>query len=359
MKSLRDATKQAAFSLGFIGKSSAHKKFKDAARQVADSLGTIGKASVSKEVIKQIIGDLTKIGKYVAEKGNELEDVLWEAVLSLESVGIAVANRKEHGEITKDVIKSLGEIGKDVYINLELKDAAWQIAKSMGSLGFVAAEKGKELETVTKEAAKSLGELGKKTAAKGEELETVTKEVVRSLGVIGEIVNAKGKRELIEVTIEVIKSLKTVGEAAVENTLEETGKEIADFLGEIGEASAEKGVDRTTSEVVSALKDLGSEALKDFTDFALLAVYSLGVVGKSAAAAGIKLKKVTDDAVIALNHVGKTAPSNIKDISSGYIIEIAEIAIPLQKQRKEIEEDTKKFLERMGIEISQRTSSNF
>jgi hypothetical protein len=357
-KSLRDATKQAAFSLGFIGKASANNGFNDAAEQVADSLGTIGKASVSKEVIKQIVGDLTEIGKSVAKKGKELEDALWEAVLSLESVGIAVANRKEHGEVAKDVIKSLKEIGEVVYIKLELKEATWQIAKSMGSIGFVAAEKGKEFENITKEAAKSLGELGKITADKGKKVENVTKEVVRSLEVISEIVNAKGKRELIEVTIDVIKSLKTVGKAAVKNTLEETGEEIADLLGEIGEASAEKGVDRTTSEVVIALKELGSDALKvkDFTDFALLTVHSLGVVGKSSADAGIKLKTVTDNAIMALNQVGKTAPSNIKDLSSEYIVEIAEIAIPLQTQRKEIEEDTKKFLEEMGIEISQRTS---
>jgi hypothetical protein len=209
-------------------------------------------------------------------------------VLTLESVGIAVADRKEHGEVAKDVIESLGEIGKYVYINLELKDAAWQIAKSMGSLGFVAADKGKELETVTKKVIKSLQDFGITVAACGKELEPVSNEV-------------------------------------------------ADSLCSIGEASAEKGVKSTTSKVVIALKKLGREALKEnFPDLAWLTAYSLGVVGTSAAENGLKLNEETLGAVLALDEIGKSGPENIKDMASNATKDIKKIAA--KKGLKEITE---------------------
>jgi predicted regulator of amino acid metabolism with ACT domain len=292
-RNLRDATKQAAISLGFIGKSSANSGFNDATEQVAYYLGTIGKASVSKEVIKQIVDDLTTIGISVAEKGEKLENALWEVVLSLESVGIAVVDRKEDGEVAKDLIESLGKIAEYVYINLELKDAAWQIAKSMGSLGFVAADKGKELETVTKKVIKCLEDLGISVAAYRKKLESVSNEV-------------------------------------------------ADSLCSIGEASAEKGVKSTTSKVVSALKKLGREAIKkDFTDLAWLTAYSLGVVGTSAAENGIKLKDATLGAVLALNEIGESGPE-IKDMASNATKDIKKIAA--KKGLKEITEKCDELL---------------
>ena len=321
---LRDATKQVVCSLGAVGNNSEKKSLKKATEQVADSLGTIGKASVSKEVIKQIVGDLTKIGKSAAKKGKELEDAFWEAVLSLESVGIAVANRKEHGEV-EDVIKSLGEIGEDVHRNLELKDAAWQIAKSMGSIGFVAAEKGKELETVTKKVIKSLEDFGITVADCGKELETVTKEVAKSLGVIGEIVVEKRKRELTEVAKDVVKSLRTVGEAAVKNELENTGIKLADSLRSIGLTSAEYGVKDISGDVIFALKTLGMKADNKFTELAWRTVFSLSVVGKSAALNGIKLEEETRQAILALGMVGKSAPSNRKEVLRA-VTEIVDIA---------------------------------
>jgi hypothetical protein len=335
-RNLREATKQAACSLGSIGKDSASNGFNDATEQVADYLGTIGKASVSKEVIKQIVRDLTEIGKSAAKNGKKLENALWEVVLSLESVGIAVANRKEHGEVANAVITSLKEIGEGVYIKLKLKDVTWQIAKSMGSIGFVAAEKGKELENITKKAAKSLGELGKNTAAKGKELETVTNEVAKSLGVIGEIVVEKRKRELTEVTKDVVKTHQTLGEAAVDNELEKTGIKLADSLRSIGVTSAEYGVKDITGDVIYALKTLGIKADNKFTDLAWLTVYSLSVVGKSAALNGIKLEEETSQAIFALGIVGKSAPRNIKDVSRA-VTEIADIAT-LKAPNSKIEE---------------------
>lgn len=323
---LRDATKQVVCSLGAIGKESSKKSLEKAAEQVAYYLGTIGKASVSKEVIGQIVCDLTYIGMSVAKKEKELEDALWEVVLSLESVGIAVVNRKEHEKVAKDVIKSLKEIGDVVYIDLELKDATWQIAKSMGSIGFFAADKGKELENVTKKVIESLEDFGVIVADCGKELETVTKEVAKSLGVIGEIVVEKRKKELTEVTKDVVKSLQTVGEAAVDNELEKTGIKLADSLRSIGVTSAEYGVEDITEEVIYALKTLGIKADNKFADLAWVTVFSLSVVGKSAALNGIKLEDETRRAIIALGIVGKEAPGNIKDVSRA-VTEIADIAI--------------------------------
>jgi hypothetical protein len=119
-------------SMEAIGEDTAVKRLEDATVQAAWSLGYVGRAVANKGVAKS----LRSIGITAAEKG--LEDATGEAVRSLASVGIA-ATEKGFEKVALQVAESIIAVGRTAEEN-GLEDATRWAAKSLAELTLLSEE---------------------------------------------------------------------------------------------------------------------------------------------------------------------------------------------------------------------------
>jgi hypothetical protein len=249
-----------------FGKQSAEKELVNATREVASSLGTVGEAAAEngfKIATKQVVLSLKDIGMDAAK--NNFEEVIEQVAKLLGGVGEAAA-KNELKIATKQVVESLEVVGKTA-AKENLKEAVKEVAKSLESVGKTSIENRLQdtakhaivsLEAVAKDAADKdladfLGTLGVAAAKKGKDLEEVVMEALRSLRAIGKEAIENGWADVISRTIF---SLGNVGEEAA-NKEQELQREVirsAWFLKDIGEKAIEAGNKNEVEKVVYTLK---------------------------------------------------------------------------------------------------------
>ncbi len=255
---LEGAARQAAMSLGEVGRTAAEKDLEDATRQAAASLGVVGRTAAEKELESaawQAARSLGILGKAAAV--NELNGATWQAARSLESVGKTSAE-KELKNVARQAALCLGSVGKTA-AEKELKDAAKQAARSLGIVGKTSAKN--EAKYATWQAARSLGIIGKAAVVNG--LMAVAKRAVRSLEAIGKTAAEKGPKGALR---QAALSLIDLGVANLRNGYQESATQAAKSLAELALLN-NKIVDKALHEFDSIVKEENEEELTAFQKF--------------------------------------------------------------------------------------------
>jgi hypothetical protein len=217
-----------------------------------------------------------------------------------------LAASKDDEESTIEVIKTLQTFGEHT-AKAERNAATEQVAETLGAVGEISAGKGKAFEEAVSEVAKSLEEVGK--AAVGEEgLEQATEHVATALGAVGKEAAGEGLEKATESTIEVIKTLQTLGEktADKEKKLGDAVIEAATSLGAVGVTAAVNKLEAATQSVASSLGEVGKAAVNNqLEDATIRTIKSLKEVGK--AAAKMELRAATEATLLYLFEIEKKA----------------------------------------------------
>jgi hypothetical protein len=190
-------------------------------------------------------------------------------------------------EATIEVIETLYNFGRLSSEN-GLEDATRSVAKSLGFIGKLTAEKGKEFEEVTSQIVGSLREVG--GIAARSELGNATEQTVESLRAVGGIAAEKG---LEDVTWHVVWYLRVVGETAAKSGLKDATLMVVRSLGAVGTTAAEKGLEDAALEAAWSIRFVGTTAEeKGFGDAIEEATWSLRAIGRVAEEKGLEETKI-------------------------------------------------------------------
>jgi len=275
-------------------------------------------------------------------------------------------------ESTREVIKNLYNFGRLSSEN-GLDDETWSVAESLGFIGKLTAEKGKEFEEVTSQAVWFLIDVGR--IASKSELENATEQTAKSLGIVGEIAAEKG---LEDVTSRVVLALRKGGGIAAEKGLKNETEQTAESLCIVGKTAAESGLEDVTEQAVLALKfvvetaaesgledateqavcDLGdvgtAAAEKGLESAALEAAWALRTVGEIAAEKG--LEGGTMEAVLSLIRIGRiTAEKGLEDATKIVVRSLAAVGtIAIEKELEfSVAREAVWFIEGLTISIEE------
>jgi hypothetical protein len=209
------------------------------------------------DVSKTFCSHLQRVGKFAASMADE--ESTKEAIIHLEKFGKYSA-KQDLKEATGQVVMSLRAVGEAAAEN-RLEDATMQVmqvALSLLAVCKAAMEKGKELEEVTLKVIGSLKAVGEVAAEEG--LEEVTTQIALTLGDIG-IIAVKNKLKVAKE--QAIKALLAAGTVTVEKELEAAARQAASSLAVLTILSKEN-VKKTIQEYESKLKETDRSSFQKF-----------------------------------------------------------------------------------------------
>ena len=222
-ENLEEATQKVVYVLENVGIKSADKGLEFATGDVAIALGTVGINSAEKNLEKAKNSVIFAL-KYTGLKSAEmrLEYATMEVTNALGTIGGISADEVLADTISRvsDVLKGIGKKS----VENGLKDAMLGVTTALGFVGEISAKNG--LIDAAKGAADALGALGIKCAEKG--LEDATSNAVHAmLKIITTEKSVEINRILHPILAESLKTIKSLSEPVVLNTLEEFRSEIS------------------------------------------------------------------------------------------------------------------------------------
>jgi hypothetical protein len=292
-----------------ISRLAASKDDEESTIVVIKTLQTFGEETAGKRLnfaTERVADTLAAVGKISAGKGKAFKDAVKEVAKSLEELGKAAA-KENLNDAVKQVALTLGDVGA-IYAGKgkELEDAVTQTASSLGAVGKLAAEKGKGFDEATGEIAKALGAVG--VSAAGSILENVTQDAVKNLLDIG---NKAKEKELKYAPKNVISSLTSIGAKAAEKKLEFATLDTVSGLDSFIDAKFEPRM----SQIARALQAVGEATIEN----------DLEEPTKTAVCSLLRLKKLAnnENLNIAINDADKC----INELLTKSKNEIVKIAI--------------------------------
>ena len=224
-KAFEDAVTQVAESLEEVGNAAAKKKLNDAVERVASTLGDVGAIYAEKgkdleAAVTQTASALGAVGKMAAKNGKIFDIATQEVAKALGRVGVSAA-RSELQNAAKDAVKNLLDIEREAKAN-ELEYTPLAVVISLEAVGIAVANN--NLEYATLDVVSAFFSLI------DEKSEFLMRKIARALQVVGNATIEKSNlKDSTKVAVCSLIRLKTVAE---KNNLKEAQNDAETYISE-------------------------------------------------------------------------------------------------------------------------------